>query len=86
MAAIARNADEGDRILREANEWERDALMRGASRQAFMRDKRGERANESLDKIDAKAAANLGLKRITLKEKEFFKSEIFHRRRSSIKK
>ena len=81
LAAIAPNADEGARILREANEWERKSLTSGAMRQAWIRDKRGESPNEIKDRIDARAAANVGLERILPKESEFYKSEIFHRRR-----
>lgn len=80
LAAIAPSAYEGARILREANEWERKSLTSGEIRQAWLRSKRGESPNGIEDRVDAREAANAQLERINLKEKEFFKSEIFHRR------
>lgn len=70
LAAIARNADEGDRILREASEWEWEVLLRGASRQAWIRDKKGERQDGIAARQDAMEAADAQLERILVRESE----------------
>ena len=76
LAAIAPNADEGARILRKANEWERKSLTSGEIRQAWLRSKREESPNGIQDRVDARKAANTQLERILLKE-----SKTIYRRR-----
>lgn len=70
LAAIAPNADEGARILREANKWERKSLTSGEMRQAWLRSKREESPNGIEDRVDAREAADAQLERIHHKESE----------------
>tara|TARA_B100000902_G_C27165554_1_gene841001 strand:- start:106 stop:594 length:489 start_codon:yes stop_codon:yes gene_type:complete len=68
LAAIAGDdADKGAR--RQADEWERIVLMRGAARQAQLQSRRGEEPNEIAARVAAREEANAALERIRAKEK-----------------
>lgn len=67
LAAIADAPGEGTR--RQADEWERAILLRGTTRQEFLRFKRGEQPDQLAASMAAREEANAALDRIRLRER-----------------